>query len=187
MLCWNRLWKSFKINLIISPHHISDNCDPPLNAAMAIRIRVGVGRGLHGMSRCHIAQCFFPSFAQNIWYIIYHRHRSVWPSSNKLKQPLRAELYTIDFKIDSQLLVFENHAAGGFENWFQVFWQMFSGDLLRVQLCAMCNLTTSTKRTIYIFADQQEEDTDRDKYKTVLDGWCVSWIVFIASWQRCCV
>ena len=48
-----------------------------------------------------------------------------------------------------------------------VLQQMFSGDLLWVQLCAMCNLTTSTKRTIYISADQQEEDTDSDKYKTV--------------------
>ena len=55
-------------------------------------------------------------------YIIYDISSSLISvtkrSANKLKLPtwtIRAELYTDDLKIDSQLLVFENHASG-FEN-----------------------------------------------------------------------
>ena len=54
--CWLEIdygnHSRIKINLIISPHHISDNCDPPLNAAMAIRIRVGV---VEAYTECHDA------------------------------------------------------------------------------------------------------------------------------------
>ena len=69
MLAWNRLWKSFKINLIISPHHISDNCDPPLNAAMAIRIRVGV---VEAYTECHDATL------RNAFFLHLHKIYDIW-------------------------------------------------------------------------------------------------------------
>ena len=165
--------------------------------------------------------------------MMYHRHLSVRPIRNKPKSPTwtsGAELYTSNFKIDTQLLVFKNHVISGIENWFQVFWQMFSGDLfvflrywwkwrskqkcvflepwrrfykliqilpvlqqmfsgdlLWVQLCAMCNLTTSTKRTIYISADRPEEDIYNGRHKTALEGWLICWIAVVVFWQRCCV
>ena len=192
MLYWNRLWKSFQINLIIGPHHISNNCDPPLNAAMAIRIRVGVGEAY---TECHDAtahNAFFLHLQKlyNIsWYdvsssLISMTIDQAQTSSNSQLRHSEQNFTLSILKLipgcwfskscysgfENWFQVFENwfHVFENWfqvlENWFQVFWQMFSGDLRWVQLCAMCNLTTSTKRTIYISADQQEGDSDRDKY-----------------------
>ena len=78
------------VNLIISPHHISDNCDPPLNAAMAIRIRVGWSRLTRNVTMPHSTMLF--SFICTKYMIYYLSSSSICVT--KLKQAQTANLDT---------------------------------------------------------------------------------------------